>query len=205
MIQKVTPCLMNQSVDYFDRSAVSVACRLLCELKKNKEFLKISCKRRHRRRCGRGRDNGVHTCSGTSNVIRDFLCWDLCGVIPAVLLCFSQTSSISMIQEMTTCLMIRSVDYFDRSAVSVAWGLLCKLKKIQLNFLFNLANVVINDDDDAAVPRKFISYDHTCFGKLKLCELHLKYYICSCTNILTFHLLFYNWMNLVYDPVLIYL
>ena len=35
--------------------------------------------------------------------------------------------------------------------------------------------VIIVDDDDAAVPRKFISYDHTCSDKLKLFKLHLKY------------------------------
>ena len=41
-----------------------------------------------------------------------------------------------MIQEVIPCLMVRNEDYFDRSAISVAWGLLCELKKIEL--IFNL-------------------------------------------------------------------
>ena len=65
-----------------------------------------------------------------------------------------------MIQEVTPRLMIRRVNYFERS-------------EIQLIFLFNLANIIIDDDDDAAVPRKFISYDHTCSDKLKLFKLDL--------------------------------
>ena len=51
-----------------------------------------------------------------------------------------------MIQVVTPCLTILNVDYFDRSAVSVAWGLLCELKKIEV-IIF--ANIYIDDDTAA--------------------------------------------------------
>ena len=51
--------------------------------------------------------------------------------MPDVLSLFSQTSSNLMILEVTPSLMILNVDYFDRSTVSIALGLLCELKKIK--------------------------------------------------------------------------
>ena len=80
--------------------------------------------------------------------------------MPAVLSLFSQTSSNLMILEVTPCLMILNVDYFDRSAVSVAWGLLCELKKIKVFFILPLKHN--HQWRWRAAPRKFISYLFWC-------------------------------------------
>ena len=61
-------------------------------------------------------------------------------------LCFSQTSSN----------LILNVDYFDRSAVSVASGLPCELKKNSSIFLDYLANIIIDDNDAVAVAMELI-------------------------------------------------